>query len=138
MRNAVGATVSADGGYITLPAGTYFYELTVGGVANTNRYTNLGVYTQLAVNGPTYVFNGYDYDGNPSYSPAAITTISTCAASGVGDWQRATISGPGRFTLSTTTDVMVIIYPGSVYPIPYIEGYSGYINRHLKIWRDTN
>lgn len=146
IKNQISAV--ANGNYFTLPAGTYYYDLSIGNLWNGGSDGNEGVFSALAVHqdpvyttatsGPT-VFLGYDDNGDPVYGYPQIppTIISNAGASRAGDWQYVTLNGVGRFTLASTTNIMVLAYTND-YPNIYMRPpASGYISSCLKIWRDS-
>jgi hypothetical protein len=150
LNNKLGA-VDTDAFRILLPAGTYFYELSVP-VKCQGSDTNDAAYTAIIINPPgtaasttTQVCDeGYDKNGNYSYScynvvvPTQFTVLSTAGVNVVGDWQTATIFGVGRFTVNGTTHISAAVMTTDGFPRLNVVARNGYSTTILRIWRDAS
>lgn len=146
LNNKLGA-VDTDAYRILLPAGTYFYELSVP-VKCQGSDTNDAAYTSIIVNPPgtpagttTYQCSD-DGKGNVSCSnvfiPTTFTVLSTAGVNVVGDWQTATIFGVGRFTVNGTTHISAALMTTDGYPTLNVVARNGYSTTILRIWRDAS
>lgn len=146
LNNKLGA-VDTDAYRILLPAGTYFYELSVP-VKCQGSDTNDAAYTAIIVNPPgtpagttTYQCSD-DGKGNVSCSsvfiPTTFTVLSTAGVNVVGDWQTATIFGVGRFTVNGTTHISAALMTTDGYPTLNVVARNGYSTTILRIWRDAS
>lgn len=147
LNNKISA-VDYDAYRTFLPAGTYFYELSVP-VKCDGSDTNDAAYTAIVENPPggpggSYqsVIVGYDESGNPIYDNVFVsnpyTVISTCGVNVIGDWQTATIFGVGRFTLSTGTYISAAVKTTDYNPALRVVARSGFSTLILRIYRDGN
>lgn len=149
LNNKLGA-VDYDSFRTLLPAGTYFYELSVP-VKCQGSDTNDAAYTAIIVNPPgtptgSYQTQCYGYpDGkggyveycNPVYVPTAYQVLSTAGVNVVGDWQTATIFGVGRLTLTSPTYISAAVLTTDGYPTLNVVARNGYSTTILRIWRDA-
>lgn len=139
---------------VLLPAGTYFYELSVP-VKCQGSDTNDACYTAIISNPPggvsgtyqtvcgnvwvgDYKSGYYEYQCWQEYVPANYTVLSTAGVNVVGDWQTATIFGVGRFTLATPTYISAAVMTTDGSPALNVVARSGYSTTILRIWRDNN
>jgi hypothetical protein len=153
LNNKIGA-VDYDAYRTLLPAGTYFYELSVP-VKCQGSDTNDAVYTAIISNPPGtpsggyqtvcgYVWVGNGKDGSYEYQcwqefvPTTYTVLSTSGVNVVGDWQTATIFGVGRFTLTTPGYISAAVLTTDGFPSLNVVARSGYSTTILRIWRDGN
>lgn len=153
LNNKIGAN-DYDAYRTLLPAGTYFYELSVP-VKCDGSDTNDACYTAIISNPPgtpsgTYqtvcgnVWVGSGKDGYWSYQcwqefvPSTYAVLSTAGVNVVGDWQTATIFGVGRFTLVTPGYISAAVMTTDASPSMYVVARSGYSTTILRIWRDAN
>lgn len=147
LNNKISA-VDYDAYRTFLPAGTYFYELSVP-VKCDGSDTNDAAYTAIVENPPggpggSYqsVVVGYDEYGNPIFDNVFVsnpyTVISTCGVNVIGDWQTATIFGVGRFTLSTGTYISAAVKTTDSGPALRVVARSGFSTLILRIYRDGN
>ena len=102
------------------PAGTYFYELSVP-VKCQGSDTNDACYTALLGSA----------DGSSTYE------LSTCGVNVVGDWQTATITGVGKFTIASPTYVAPVIKTTDPYPELLVVARSGFCTLTWKVYRST-
>lgn len=145
LTNKLGAW-DADSYRTALPAGTYFYELTVpvkcqGSDTNDACYTALvenppggpaGSYQQVPTYDPYYgYFTGYQ----TVYVAGAYNVISTCGVNVIGDWQTASIVGVGKFTLSSSTYVSPAILTTDSNPRLNVVARSGYCTLVWRIYK---
>ena len=144
LINSIGAT-DYSSTHIILPAGTYYYELSVP-VKNNSSDTNDGVFTAIVTSTPgttsVYGVIGYDYDGYPTYgytdTPNPVTAVRSYAGGQVlGDWQTALVHGVGTFTLQSADYISAGIKTTennnvTMVALPYASGIV------LKIWRSVN
>lgn len=150
LNNKIGAT-DYDAYRTLLPAGTYFYELSVP-VKCQGSDTNDAAYTAIILNPPgtpagTYQTQCYGYsDGKGGYfescyqvyTPTAFQVLSTSGVNVVGDWQTATIFGVGRFTLASASYISAAVQTTDGYPALNVVARNGYSTTILRIWRDGN
>lgn len=157
LNNKLGAN-NYDAYRTLLPAGTYFYELSVP-VKNNSSDTNDAAYTAIISNPPgtpsgttetvcgnvsVWVGTGKDgywsteYQCWQEYRPTSYTVLSTAGVNVVGDWQTATIFGVGRFTLTNPTYVSAAVLTTDAAPALQVVSRSGYSSTILRIWRDTS
>jgi hypothetical protein len=157
LNNKLGAT-DHDAYRTILPAGTYFYELSVpakcnGSDTNDACYTAIISYPPGTTPGSTQTVCGYVGGGTdpktgnyiaPTYQcwqeyiPFTPTVLSTAGVNVVGDWQTATIFGVGRFTISTPTYIAAAILTTDGFPSMQVVARSNYSSTILRIWRDTS
>jgi hypothetical protein len=117
LVNTIGA-IDVDQSTAYLPAGSYYYELSVP-VTATSSDTNSFVCTAIG---------GFDAAFN-------VTVLSNCGGSAVGDWQTMPISGVGRFTLSTAGYVFPLIQTQDGFPEVYVFGRPGFCTVVWKVWK---
>lgn len=110
---------------IYLPAGTYFYELSVP-VKSGNSDTCDACYTAIIRNHPT------------KEVADVVEIISTAGVNVVGDWQTATIFGVGRFTLSDWTYISAAILRTDSPSCTVVARAGGYSTTIIRIWRDSS
>jgi hypothetical protein len=144
LNNEVGA-IDYDNYRTLLPAGTYFYELSVP-VKCQGSDTNDACYTAIVDNPLGAASSGhnetyYDENGNPYEvfvpDPYNYNIIDTAGVNVVGDWQTATIFGVGRFTLATSKYISAAVKTTDTNgPNLNIVSRSGYSTAILRIWRD--
>lgn len=110
---------------VLLPAGTYFYELSVP-VKSGGSDTNDACYTAIVHNPPGTAEGEY-------------TVLSTAGCNVVGDWQTATIFGVGRVTLSGAQHISVAVMTTDSGPtLRVVARAGGYSTTILRIWRDAS
>jgi hypothetical protein len=135
LNNKIGAK-DIDAYRILLPAGTYFYELSVP-VKCSNSDTNDGCYTAIVENSTKRV------------AGAPYKVLSKAGANKLGDWQTSTIVGVGRFTVGAETMISVAVTTVDSNPTMRVivpdastltdDGpESGYSKTIIRIWRDSN
>jgi hypothetical protein len=110
---------------IYLPAGTYFYELSVP-VKSGDSDTCDACYTAIMRNHPTKEVAGI------------VEIISAAGVNVVGDWQTATIFGVGRFTLADWTYISAAILRTDSPPCTVVARGGGYSTTIIRIWRDSS
>lgn len=152
LNNKLGA-VDYDAYRILLPAGTYFYELSVP-VKCDGSDTNDAAYTAILVNPPgtpagsmqtvcDYVNVGgwkdpqYVYMCWQEYTPTNFTVLSTAGVNVLGDWQTGTIFGVGRFTVNGSTYISAAVKTTDGGPALRVVARNGYSTTILRIWRDA-
>jgi hypothetical protein len=152
LNNKLGA-VDYDAYRILLPAGTYFYELSVP-VKCDGSDTNDAAYTAILVNPPgtpagstqtvcDYVNVGgwkdpqYVYTCWQEYVPTNFTVLSTAGVNVLGDWQTGTIFGVGRFTVNGSTYISAAVKTTDGGPALRVVARNGYSTTILRIWRDA-
>jgi hypothetical protein len=144
LTNKLGAW-DADAYRTVLPAGTYFYELTVP-VKCQGSDTNDACYTAIVENPPGTPSGSYqqipvyDYYGNIAYyetvySPGAYTVISTCGVNVIGDWQTASIVGVGKFTLTSSKYISPAILTTDGGPRLNVVARSGFCTLVWRIYK---
>jgi hypothetical protein len=135
LNNTLGAT-DYDAYRTLLPAGTYFYELTVPAKCNGSD-TNDACYTALVLNPPGTPTGTWQYDeyGNYYFEGYPYTVLSTCAVTVLGDWQTGQIVGINRFTLYSPTYVSPAIQTTDYGPSVNVVARSGYCTLTWKVWR---
>jgi hypothetical protein len=157
LNNKLGA-VDYDAYRTLLPAGTYFYELSVP-VKCQGSDTNDACYTAIISNPPgtpsgttqtvcgnvsVIVGSGKDaqytteYQCWQEYVPTSYTVLSTAGVNVVGDWQTATVFGVGRFTLVNPAYVSAAIKTTDSFPTMVVVGRTDYSSTILRIWRDLS
>lgn len=153
LNNRFGAN-DYDAYRVLLPAGTYFYELSVP-VKCQGSDTNDACYTAIISNPPgtpngttqtvcgnVITGNGkdsyYSYQCWQEFVPTTYNVLSTAGVNVVGDWQTATIFGVGRFTLSTPAYISAAVMTTDGFPRIDIVARTGYSTTILRIWRDNN
>ena len=145
LNNRIGAT-DYDTTRVLLPAGTYFYELSVP-VKCQGSDTNDACYTAIIENpldaaaGGSYV-TMYDGEGG-SYevfvpAPYDYPVLSTAGVNVVGDWQTATIFGVGKFTLASSKYISAAVKTTDSGPAMNVVARTGFCTTILRIWRDYN
>ena len=136
VKNQIGAVAYGD--YFTLPAGTYYYELSVGNMWNGGSDGNEGVFTALALQQANRVLLGYsEEDGTPYYNVGEPTILSYAGATRAGDWQYVTAYGVNRIALANATNIMIVAYTNDYPNIIMRPPGSGYTSSYIKIWRDS-
>jgi len=152
LNNKLGA-VDYDAYRILLPAGTYFYELSVP-VKCDGSDTNDAAYTAILVNPPgtsagsTQTVCGevnvggwkdpqYVYTCWEEYTPTNFTVLSTAGVNVLGDWQTGTIFGVGRFTVNGSTYISAAVKTTDGGPALRVVARNGYSTTILRIWRDA-
>jgi hypothetical protein len=142
LNNEVGF-VDYDTTRILVPAGTFFYELSVP-VKNQGSDTIDAVYTSIIDNPVAAGSGGYyetrtDESGNEyQYWVATYTytVLDTAGVNVIGDWQTATIFGVGRFTVSAPTYISAAVKTTDGFPVANVVARTGYSTTILRIWRD--
>ena len=114
------SVVDAGTYFSYFPAGTYFYELSVP-VKNQGSDTNDACYTALLGSA----------DGTSVYE------LSTCGVNVVGDWQTATITGVGKFTIASSAYVAPVIKTTDTNPELLVVARSGFCTLTWKVYRST-
>jgi len=130
LLNTLGA-VDYDSRRVYLPAGTYYYELSVPAKCNGSD-TNEGCYTAIALYPPGTTYLQYDEEGNLYGTPLSI--LDSAGANILGDWQCATIYGVGRFTLPSANYVTPVIFTND-FPSLTLPALGGYSTTIWKIYR---
>lgn len=157
LNNKLGAG-DYDAYRTLLPAGTYFYELSVP-VKCQGSDTNDACYTAIISNPPgtpsgstqTVCGNvsviigtgkdaqyGTEYQCWQEYVPTSYTVLSTAGVNVIGDWQTATVFGVGRFTLTTPAYISAAVKTTDAGPALVVVGRAGYSSTILRIWRDLS
>lgn len=157
LNNKLGAN-DYDAYRTLLPAGTYFYELSVpvkcdGSDTNDAVYTAIISYPPGTPSGTTQTVCGYvstwvgtgkdgywssEYQCWQEFVPTTYTVLSTAGVNVLGDWQTGTIFGVGRFTLTTPTYVAAAVQTTDAGPSLRVVARNGYSTTILRIWRDGN
>jgi hypothetical protein len=136
LLNTIGA-IDYDSRRVYLPAGTYYYELSVPVKCNGSD-TNNGCYTAIALYPPGTTY--YQYEGEDDYgsvySGTQLSILDTAGANILGDWQCATIYGVGRFTLPSANYVTPVIFTND-FPSLTISAKGGYSTMIWKIYRSA-
>lgn len=114
------SVVDAGTYFSYLPSGTYFYELSVP-VKNQGSDTNDACYTALLGSA----------DGSSVYE------LSTCGVNVVGDWQTATITGVGKFTIGSATYVAPVIKTTDANPELLVVARNGFCTLTWKVYRSS-
>ena len=140
LTNKLGAW-DADAYRTVLPAGTYFYELTVP-VKCQGSDTNDACYTALVENppgGPGGSYQPeYDYEGNVigyTFVSNPYTLISTCGVNVIGDWQTASIVGVGKFTITSSKYISPAIMTTDGGPRLNVVARTGYCTLVWRIYK---
>lgn len=131
LTNTIGAS-DYDAYRTYLPAGTYFYELSVP-VKCQGSDTNDACYTAIALYPPGTTYRQYDINDNLTGTNLSI--LNTSGVNVVGDWQTATIYGIGKFTLAAGDYVSPVIMTTDPGPLLQIVAKSGYCTLIWKLYR---